>query len=114
MKENAKSGRRVVPISNLPEDSSDLPHLARDFTIQRLRRERSHLKAEIKRLAQANTYKDAKLLKQKHLWKLGLDYGEWPTLGEDLRNVEEIESALIHKGREFDDELQSEVDRRKK
>ena len=105
---------KVVPISNLPEDSSDLPHLARDFTIQRLRWERSHLKAEIKRLAQANTHKDAKLLKQKHIWTLGLDYGEWPRLGEALRNVEEIEMAIAHKGRLFEDELQSEVDRRKK
>ena len=33
MKENAKSGRRVVPISNLPEDSSDLPHLAPTQTL---------------------------------------------------------------------------------
>jgi len=98
---------RVVPISNLPEDSSDVPELARDFTIQRLRREKSYLKAIIKRQANAIRYKDGKLLKQKHLWKLGLDYGEWPTLGEALRNLQEIESALIQEGRWFDDELQN-------
>ena len=114
MKENAKSRRRVVPLSNLPEDRGAAPDSDRDFAIQRLRREISHLKAEIKRLSHALRYKDAKLLKQKHLWRLGFDYGEWPTLGEALHNLQEIESALIQEGRLFEDELQSEVDRRKK
>ena len=107
---------RVVPISNLPPDSSDVPHLSRDFTIQRLRREMAHLKAEIKRLSDAKRFKDAKLLKQKQLWNLGLDYGEWPSMGEALRNLREIESGIIYEGRLFEDELQSErseLERRK-
>ena len=114
MKENAKSRRRVVPISNLPEDRSAAADSNRDFTIQRLRREVSYLKTEIKRHADAIRFKDSKLLKQKHLWKLDLDYGDWPTLGEALHNLQEIESALIYEGRLFDDELQSELERRKR
>jgi len=101
VKENAKSRRRVVPISNLPDDRSATPDSDRDFAIQRLRREISRFKAEIKRYADANRFKTSKLLKQKHLWKLGFDYGEWPTLGEALRNLKEIESALIYEGRLF-------------
>ena len=97
---------RVVPISNLPPNSSDVPHLAHDFTIQRLRREMSRLKAEIKRLSDAKRHKDATLLKQKHLWRLGFDYAEWPTMGEAIRNLQEIESAIAHEGRMFEDELQ--------
>jgi len=99
---------RVVPISNLPENSSDVPELIRDFAIQRLRRQISHLKSEIKSLTDAKRYKDGKLLKQKHLWKLGLDYGEWPTLGEALRNLTEIESGIVYEGRLFTDELQKQ------
>ena len=114
MKENAKSGSRVVPISNLPEDRSAAPDSDRDFTIQRLRREISHLKAELRRSDDAKRFKTSKLLKQKHLWKLGLDYGEWPTIGEAMRNLNEIESGIVYEGRSFEDELQSEVERRKK
>ena len=114
MKENAKYRRRVVPISNLPEDRSAAPDSDRDFAIQRLRREISRLKAELKRYADADRFKTSKLLKQKHLWRLGFDYGEWPTMGEAIRNLQEIESGIIYEGRKFDDELQSELDRRKK
>ncbi len=53
-------------------------------------------------------------MKQKHLWKLGFDYGEWPTMGEALHNLQEIESGIIYEGRLFEDELQSEVDQKKK
>jgi len=105
---------RVVPISNLPPDSSDVPYSDRDFTVQRLRREVSRLKAEIKRLSDAKRYKDATLLKQQHIWRLGFDYGEWPTMGESIRNLQEIEAAIAHVGRMFEDELQGEVNRRKK
>ena len=97
---------RVVPISNLPEDKGTFPDSDRDFTIQRLRRQISHLKSELKSLTDAKRYKDGKLLKQKHLWKLGLDYGEWPTIGEALHNLNEIESGIIYEGRMFEDELQ--------
>ncbi len=71
-------GRVVVPISNLPKDRGTFPDSDRDFTVQRLRREISHLKAELRRSADAKRFKTSKLLKQKHLWKLGLDYGECP------------------------------------
>ncbi len=116
MKESAKSGRRIVPISNLPEDRGGAPDSDRDFTIQRLRREVSRLKAELKRYADADRFKTSKLLKQRNLWRLGFDYGEWPTMGEALRNLQEIESGIIYEGRIAKDELQSEeseLERRK-
>ncbi len=114
MKQSAKSRRRVVPISNLSEDRGAFPDSDRDFTIQRLRRELSRLKVELKRSDDARRFKDAKLIKQRHLWRLGFDYGEWPTMGEALRNLQEIESGIIYEGRLFEDELQNQVRRRKK
>jgi len=107
---------KVVPISNLPEDRGAAPDSDRDFTVQRLRREISRLKSELKRSDDARRFKDAKLLKQKHLWRLGFDYDEWPTMGEALRNLQEIESGIIYEGRIAKDELQSEeseLERRK-
>jgi len=105
---------RVVPISNLPEDKGAFPYSDRDFTVQRLRREVSRLKSEIKSLTDAIRYKNTKLMKQKHLWKLGLDYGEWPTMGEALHNLNEIESGIVYEGRMFEDELQKQLGRRKR
>ncbi len=67
---------KVVPISNLPAGTGMVPKVERDFVIQRLRREISHLKSEIKSLMDAIRFKNIKLMKQRHLWKLGLDYNE--------------------------------------
>ena len=53
-------------------------------------------------------------MKQKRLWKLGLDYGEWPTMGETLHNLNEIESGIVYEGRMFEDGLQKQIRRRKK
>ncbi len=39
------------------------------------------MRSEIKSLVDAIRHKDTKLMKQKYLWELGLDYGEWPTMG---------------------------------
>ncbi len=115
MKQTDKSRRRrVVPISNLPADTGMVPKLERDFVIQRLRRELSHLKSEIKSLSDANRFKNIKLMKQRHLWKLGLQYGEWPSLGEVYRNLKEIESGIAYEGRPFEDELQKQGGRTKK
>jgi len=95
-------------------DNSAVPRLDRDFTVQRPRWEVSRLKSEIKTLTDAIRYKNTKLMKQKRLWKLGIDYGEWPTMGEVLHNLNEIESGIIYKGRMFEDELQKQIRRRKK
>lgn len=58
-------------------------------------------------------FKNIKLLKQRHLWRLGLDYGEWMTMGQVLRNLREIESGLAYEGRMFASEMDKELDRKK-
>jgi len=40
-------------------------------------------------------------------------FGEWPTMGEALHNLNEIESAIVHEGRMFEDELYKQLGRRK-
>ncbi len=58
---------KMDPISNLPEGK--LPaYNPRDFQIQRLQRKVSFLRVQVKRLSDANNYKDQKIRDQIELW----------------------------------------------
>ncbi len=102
--------RRVVPISNLPKrDSFHIPS-ERDLEIYRLNRQLSHQKGEIKRKLEAIRFKNLHLTKWLHMAELGLDYGEWPTLGEFQRLFKETKAAIQHEGKPYfgdDDEMTS-------
>ena len=91
----------VIPLQefhseNLPTDS--------EFALLKAKREVKFLKGEIKQLHDAIRYKDSVLARQKHLWDLGLIYGEWPTQGEANTNLKRIEGAIEHQGKfDFED-----------
>ena len=84
---------KVVPISNLPQ--LELPaYDPQNFQIQWLQRQVSHRRGDLEFLSDATTYKDNKIRAQVELWQLGLDYGEWPTLGYALSNLQKLKGAL--------------------
>ena len=93
---DATPPRRVVPIA--PPKKGIIPS-NRDFELYRLEREIEHVKSQAKQYLDAIRYKDATLVRWKHLAELGLQFGAWPSLGEFLRLVDKTRIAISHEGR---------------
>lgn len=91
----SKQPERVFPISKVPVLESQPDS---EFRLYAAEREVSYLRAEIQRLKAAVRFKDERLRDQRDLWRLGLDYGEWPTMGQVLRNLDKLESAIEYTG----------------
>jgi hypothetical protein len=91
----------VALVSNLPkldEYDNGVPSPAQ-FEIWRLKRTIVRLEAEKRRLNDKISQQLVTLQESERLWTLGLHEKQWPTLGEALRHLQRLKSAIACEGR---------------
>lgn len=88
---NRSYTRRVVPLRD--ETGDGIPS-ERDFEVMKLERELNFYRIQFARLKEAVRQKDLTLKEQQDLWRLGLDFNKWPSIGGALDNLSKIKSAL--------------------
>lgn len=86
------SRRRVRLVSNVPPFTKSRKDIIGDIALER--REHDFLISEIRKLKIDMRFKDRVLQETLDAVESGLDYGNWPTMGELLRIVARIKAAL--------------------
>lgn len=89
--------KRIVPISNLPHPDTE-EEIPKSLRVYQLRREVAFLRGELVRVKEQVRFKDQVLKEQIDYFHLGLDDGEWTTLGHVLLMVKRLESSYSYQG----------------
>lgn len=113
-----KSDQVVIPVSNLPmslDYAVGVPG-PRNLEVFRLKNRVKWLDRYSRALNDQISFLLQVLGEEQRVWKLGLEYEQWPTLGKALELLRRIESAISREGRmlqidkEFEDAVEKFLD----
>jgi hypothetical protein len=94
-REESMSDKKIRLVSNVP----DFPQSRTNATVDlaKGRREATFLISEIRKLKEEIRFKDRVLRETLDVLECGLDYGDWPTLGQLMQIITRIKVALEQK-----------------
>ena len=88
----------IVPLQEHHTPASDSIPTEKEFRTYKLEREVHHRGNEIVRHKEIIRVLKNALEEQKDMWLLGLDQGEWPSIGQVHQMLGRIKGALDYKG----------------
>ncbi len=113
---NKKAPKHVSPVSPLgPARVGEKPTIViplreyhpsgvpseKEFRVYQLEREITHQINELVRHKEIIRVLRSALVEEKDMWDLGLNHGQWPSIGQVHKLLNRIESALDYKGPAF-------------